>query len=200
MSSHHVKPLLTSSRKQAFEKMVSGMYLGEITRNILLHLVDASELFEGYSSDVLNEHYGFDTEFVSTVEGAKTDDEVTAAIVKFLKIKEKHIRPKDIELVRWAVGLVAHRACYLAATAIAAVVLHTEPHRDSNDKEIDVGVDGSVAQYLPRFDERVHEALRIVLPEDQASKITIGLAKDGSGVGAALTALTAKKAADRIKK
>lgn len=173
--------------------MVSGMYLGEITRNILLHLIDAGELFDGYSSEVLNEHYGFDAEFVSTVEGAKSDDDIEATILRILKVPKEHIRPSDLGLVSWAVGLVAHRACYLAATAIAAVILHTAPNRSSDDKGIDVGVDGSVAQYLPRFDERVHEALAIVLTQEQAKGVTIGLAKDGSGVGAALTALQAKK-------
>jgi hexokinase len=46
---------------------------------------------------------------------------------------------------------------------------------------------------------RVHEALRLVLGDADDKKITIGLAKDGSGVGAALTALTAKKATERRK-
>lgn len=56
----------------------------------------------------------------------------------------------------------------------------------------------SVAEFLPNFHDRVHEALRIILGEDEKN-ITMGLAKDGSGVGAALTALTAKQAAERRK-
>lgn len=47
------------------------MYLGEITRNILLSLVDAGPrplLFNGRSSDVLNTHYGLDTAVMSEVE------------------------------------------------------------------------------------------------------------------------------------
>ncbi len=189
------------SRKQAFEKMVSGMYLGEITRNILLHLIDSNVLFEGYSTEVLNEHYGFDTSFVSAVEGAKTDEDVTKAIVDILKVKRKHIKPRDLELVRWATKLVANRAAYLAATAVAAVVQHTEPNRRAEEKDtIDVGVDGSVAQYLPGFEDNMRVALRKLLGEEGEKRITIGLAKDGSGVGAALTALQAKKASDRSTK
>ncbi|BEI99192.1 hypothetical protein CcaverHIS631_0402350 [Cutaneotrichosporon cavernicola] len=188
-------------RKQAFEKMVSGMYLGEITRNILLHLIDSNVLFGGYSTDVLNEHYGFDTSFVSAVEGAKTDEDVITAITDILKVKRKYVEPRDVELVRWATKLVAHRAAFLAATAIAAVVQLTEKHRRAEDKEtIDVGVDGSVAQYLPGFETNVRVALRKLLGEAGEKRITIGLAKDGSGVGAALTALQAKKAIERSKK
>ncbi|KAI0959286.1 hypothetical protein AcW1_004152 [Taiwanofungus camphoratus] len=58
---------------QAFEKFISGMYLGEITRNILLSLIDAAPrplLFNGKSSEPLNTHYGLDTAVMSEVEEA----------------------------------------------------------------------------------------------------------------------------------
>lgn len=60
-------------RLQAFEKFISGMYLGEITRNILLSLIDAapkSLLLNGRASDVLNRHYGLDTAIMSEIEDA----------------------------------------------------------------------------------------------------------------------------------
>ena len=58
---------------QAYEKFISGMYLGEITRNILLALVDAAPkpiLFDGKATERLNKHYGLDTEMLSLVESA----------------------------------------------------------------------------------------------------------------------------------
>ena len=54
----------------------------------------------------------------------------------------------------------------------------------------------SLAEFLPNFLDRVREALGIILGEKGGKRIKIGLAKDGSGVGAALTALQAKKALD----
>ncbi|OCH95887.1 hexokinase [Obba rivulosa] len=60
-------------RLQAFEKFISGMYLGEITRNVLLSLIDAAPrplLFNGKSSDDLNRHYGLDTAVMSEIEEA----------------------------------------------------------------------------------------------------------------------------------
>ena len=66
-------------RFQAFEKFVSGMYLGEIVRNILLALIDAAPkplLFDGcIGSGALNKHYGLDTAIMSDVEGAWAGDE-----------------------------------------------------------------------------------------------------------------------------
>ncbi|WWC89990.1 uncharacterized protein L201_004920 [Kwoniella dendrophila CBS 6074] len=188
-------------RKQAFEKQVSGMYLGEITRNILLHLIDASVLFKGYSSKIINTHYGYDTAFVSGVEAAKSPEEVKDLIIKQLGVDSKHIAEGDAEIVQWACRVVSERACKLAACAIAAVVKHTGndkiPSNGEEDKGVDVGIDGSVAEFLPRFAERVSETLVELLGEEGGKRIRTGLAKDGSGVGAALTALQAKKAMDK---
>ena len=67
---------------QAFEKFVSGMYLGEVTRNILLALIDAAPkplLFNGrIGSGVLNKHYGLDTAVMSNVELAWAGDQPKA--------------------------------------------------------------------------------------------------------------------------
>ena len=49
------------------------MYLGEITRNILLTLIDAAPkplIFKGFSSSTLNDHYGIDTAIMSQIEAA----------------------------------------------------------------------------------------------------------------------------------
>ena len=58
---------------QAFEKFISGMYLGEITRHVLLSLVDAAPkpmLFNGKSSESLNVQWGFDSSVMSDIETA----------------------------------------------------------------------------------------------------------------------------------
>lgn len=63
---------------------------------------------------------------------------------------------------------------------------------------IDIGVDGSVVEFYPGFEKYLREALREVeVDESRRSRrtleerIRIGVAKDGSGVGAALIALVA---------
>ncbi|RSH94057.1 glucokinase [Saitozyma podzolica] len=187
-------------RKQMFEKMVSGMYLGEITRNILLHMIDSSLLFSGYSSPILNTHYGYDTAFVSKIEGAKDAAEARQAIIKDLQMDAAHVTDRDVEIVRWAIRIVSERACYLAACAVAAVVQHTGNDKVPEGKEdtgVDVGCDGSVAEFLPNFEPRVRKALKVLLGEEGEKRVRMGLAKDGSGVGAALCALQAKKAMDK---
>ena len=60
---------------------------------------------------------------------------------------------------------------------------------------IDIGVDGSLVEYYPGFEDYIREALREIPEIGPAGepRIRIGIAKDGSGVGAALIALVAGK-------
>ncbi|KAH0541240.1 hypothetical protein FGG08_004245 [Glutinoglossum americanum] len=58
---------------------------------------------------------------------------------------------------------------------------------------VDIGVDGSVVEFYPGFEAYMREALRAI-PEIASAgekRIRIGIAKDGSGVGAAIIALLA---------
>ncbi|KAF8472682.1 putative glucokinase GlkA [Kalaharituber pfeilii] len=61
------------------------------------------------------------------------------------------------------------------------------------DQIIDLGVDGSVVEYYPSFERYLREALVDVkeIGEKVEKRVRIGVAKDGSGVGAALIALVA---------
>ncbi|KAG0373583.1 glucokinase [Mortierella sp. AD032] len=60
--------------KQLFEKMVAGMYLGEITRNVLLDLIDNRLLFRSQSSRKLDTPWEFLTKYMSVIEEDATPD------------------------------------------------------------------------------------------------------------------------------
>jgi len=69
--------LSINPRSQAFEKFISGMYLGEITRHILVSLVDAAPLglvFSGKATEALNSQWGLDSSVMSGIESAWMDD------------------------------------------------------------------------------------------------------------------------------
>ncbi|KIY45936.1 hypothetical protein FISHEDRAFT_66712 [Fistulina hepatica ATCC 64428] len=138
---------------QAFEKFISGMYLGEITRNVLVYLVDTaptSLLFSGKSTKALNEQYGLDTSVMSSVEeawgldgGDPTPDinafdekkltpsvkerlqRVKQVIVKDIGFKEADVTLRDAAIVRWVSSLVARRAALMSGIAVAAVLIQT---------------------------------------------------------------------------
>lgn len=84
------------------------MYLGEITRNILLHLIDQPPvpgtkphqyyLFKGHSTPALNGHYGVDTSFMSEVETAQNPDAIRKIIVTHLEIDPSFVSDADTEV------------------------------------------------------------------------------------------------------
>ncbi|KAF9907065.1 glucokinase [Linnemannia zychae] len=105
-----------------FEKMISGMYLGEITRNILVHLIDQRLLFDGTSSTKLNSHWSFETKYMSQIE-----NDTSATLIPIAQILEQDLgiylnTQVDREIVKFVCQLVGKRAARLSAMATAAVI------------------------------------------------------------------------------
>lgn len=186
---------------QIYEKMVSGMYLGEIARNVLLELMDRELLFGPKDSEFnpnancqhISGHYAFETEYMSRIEADDGDLRATRELLDLnldLKVTEVEAR-----IFKRVCEMVGRRASRLAACAIAAIVQHCEV-----DPKVgaDIGIDGSLYEFYPCFEERIYEALEVLLPDfsNVRDVVRLGLAKDGSGVGAALTACVAARMAD----
>jgi hexokinase len=89
------------------------------------------------------------------------------------------------------VHAIGKRAARLSAVALGAVVISTNKLKE--DEVVDIGVDGSLVEYYPGFEDYIREAFREIpeIGEEGEKRIRIGLAKDGSGLGAALIALVA---------
>ncbi|GAA6011879.1 hypothetical protein JCM11491_000088, partial [Sporobolomyces phaffii] len=174
-------------RKQAYEKA----NLGEVTRNVLLHLVDSQVLFKGYSSKALNRHYGLDTAVMSALEAPSVPNSkesgdavshVRDIIHSHLGIAHALIDDADCLAAARVSEIVGTRGCRLSACAIAATVRQTGNDKADGDKVI-FGLDGSLVEFYPRFEQRVREALVELLGEDVEKRVSIVMAKDGSGVG-----------------
>jgi len=200
---------------QMFEKRVSGMFLGEILRRAILALYehkdpnvaffrDASSADNDTSSTTtvaqdspLYKQWGIDTSFLSIVEEDASDH---LRITKQTLGKDLGIHAastEDCVAVKTLVHAIGKRAARLAAVALGAVVISTNKLQE--DDIVDIGVDGSLVEYYPGFEDYIREALREI-PEiglEGDKRIRIGLAKDGSGLGAALIALVASKAEER---
>lgn len=196
---------------QMFEKRVSGMFLGEILRRALLalykHSDDKVALFKDSSSadndtkstttvannSPLYKQWGIDTSFLSIVEEDSSDQ---LRITKQTLERELGVSApstEDCVAVKALVHAIGRRAARLSAVALAGVVIGTNKLKE--DELVDIGVDGSLVEYYPGFEDYIREAFREIegIGEDE-KRIRIGLAKDGSGLGAALIALVAAKA------
>jgi hexokinase len=82
-----------------------------------------------------------------------------------------------------------------AASATVNKLADTAGMAVNEDEIVDIGVDGSLVEFYPKFEDYMREALRALDGIGAAGerRIRIGIAKDGSGVGAALIALVAAK-------
>lgn len=183
-------------RHHCFEKMISGMYLGEVARAVMISLIDQLVLFSGRSSAALNTQYGLDTSYISVIqadkESASAENSSTRRILtETMGISPNCVSDADVEAVRKVCAIVALRAARLSAVPIAAIIRHTG--EDNGNHKIKVGVDGSVVENLPGFQGNMESALAEIIGLEVSSRIEFGLAKDGSGVGAALCSLQSVK-------
>ncbi|KAF4926284.1 hexokinase [Colletotrichum tropicale] len=181
--------------QQAFEKMIAGLYLGEIFRLVLVDLHDnkSIHIFENQDIAKLRKAYTLDSSFLSAIEDDPFENLQETSDLFASKLGLKATRP-ELELIRRLAELIGTRAARLSACGVAAICMK------KGYESCHVGADGSVFNKYPHFKARGAQALREILdwPAKKSTKeedpVEILAAEDGSGVGAALiAALTLKR-------
>lgn len=170
---------------QFFEKMVSGMFLGEITGLIICDMIQKGLIFnnepEAYKR--FNKKGYFRTEYMSLIEGDETRN--LEKVEKFLfKNGMSKITLYDRQLLKYICQIVSSRAAILGATAISAVLTWIDPELKSKHT---VAIDGSLFEKYPGFDKKMISVF-VKLYDEKAKNIELVSAKDGSGKGAAIIA------------
>ncbi|NXD13308.1 HXK3 protein, partial [Nothocercus nigrocapillus] len=165
-----------------FEKLISGMYLGEIVRYILLALVERRILFRGKPSPKLQTRDIFQTKFLSTIE---IDGLALRQVRGVLHELELDASFEDSVLVREVCQAVSLRAAQLCAAGLAAVAEKMRESRGLAQLAVTVGVDGTLYKMHPRFSQHLQRTLRDLAPK---CFVTFLQSEDGSGKGAALVA------------
>ncbi|KAG1474624.1 hypothetical protein G6F56_000252 [Rhizopus delemar] len=175
--------------QQLHEKMVAGMYLGEITRNALLDLVDQQLLFEGRSSKELNKMWSFETAYMSSIEVDDTPTLSETAYILETVLNITHTTLVDRQIVKQICHAVGTRSARIASCHIAGVMIQT----GKVGEECVIAIDGSLFEFYPQFEKNMSDAFAEILGEQARSKVKFELAKDGSGLGAAIIAMMATK-------
>jgi hexokinase len=165
--------------KQHFEKMLSGMYLGEIARLVLQDYCAKINLFGGQQSAMITTPYRFPTHFMSQCEADGSPDLAgVCAVLRAIGIQHSTLPVR--RFVKVVCSLVATRSARLAAAGVVAIV--RQMNRVS--LPVNVAIDGSVFELYPGYQDH----MRATIKEMGLERVTLSLAKDGSGLGAALTA------------
>ncbi|XP_017780515.1 PREDICTED: hexokinase type 2 isoform X1 [Nicrophorus vespilloides] len=170
--------------KQLHEKMISGMYMGELARLVLQKLTKEGLLFNGKGSDPLFTRQRFYTKYVSEIENEPHGTYNNCRqILEELGIK--HASEQDCVNVRYVCECVSRRAAHLVSAGIACLL------NKMDDPTVTVGIDGSVYRYHPHFHNLMVAKISNLV--NKHIKFNLMLSDDGSGRGAALVAAVASR-------
>ncbi len=173
--------------QQILEKMVSGMYLGEIVRLILYDLASEGSLSCGLIP-LLVRKGAFETEYMSIIEGDGTPGlKIVGRLLGALGMYRQSL--KDRRIFKKVCESVSRRGARICASCIAAIVTKMDPHLSNKHT---IAIDGSVFEKHPTFSNNIDEAMKDIFA-GKYNRIKLVPTKDGSGKGAAIIAAVAAK-------
>ena len=172
--------------KQRFEKMISGKYLGEIARRLLVKCSVA-----GFLPPVVAAKLDTPYKFTARDAGLITADRNPGAPLAHSVLLETYgcdvPKGEDLHFIQQVCGLVQRRSAQLAGMAIAAVLMKTGKQDNAS-----VAVDGSVYSRTPGYPRHMSDAIAAVLGDGRG--VRVHFTSDGSGLGAGfIAALTQLK-------
>ncbi|XP_025190959.1 hexokinase type 2-like [Melanaphis sacchari] len=167
--------------QQRFEKMISGMYMGEIVRLTIVDLANQNKLFEGRLSEQMKTRGAFGTSFVSDIESDIINYKNTCRVLSEMGINDPSL--VDCANVRYICKCVSSRSAHLVSAGLAVIL------NKMDEKSVTIGVDGSVYRFHPYFQKLILEKTRQLTKTD--INFELMLSEDGSGRGAALVAAVA---------
>lgn len=167
--------------RQYLEKMMSGCYLGEITRLWMRHLRQENKLLSRtpLQNCLFCERYCFDSPLCTTIllDDSEEREEIRSILESF-GISDS--TTEDRNTIREIVDSVITRSARLMGASLFCVLSHMR----ENGLGGSVGVDGSVYRCVPGYKARVLKALA----ELGMDNVSIGMATDGTSKGVALIA------------
>lgn len=185
---------------QVFEKMISGMYLGDIIRRVILRMTQETDIF-GPVSSRLSMPFILRTPMIAAMHEDESPDlrEVERILREVLEIEDIPLKVRKL-IVR-VCDVVTRRAARLAAAGIVGILKkigrdgssgvssgRNKFGFDDRIRRTVVAVEGGLYTNYAMFREYLNEAVAEILGDDVAPHVVLTITEDGSGVGAALLA------------
>lgn len=180
--------------QQAFEKMTSGYYLGELLRLVLLELNEKGLMLKDQDLTKLKQPYIMDTSYPARIEDDPFENLEDTDDIFQKDFGVKTTLPER-KLIRRLCELIGTRAARLAVCGIAAIC------QKRGYKTGHIAADGSVYNKYPGFKEAAAKGLRDIYGwtgDASNDPITIVPAEDGSGAGAAVIAALSEKELPKV--
>ncbi|KAK7913391.1 hypothetical protein WMY93_013602 [Mugilogobius chulae] len=179
-----LNPLLCG--KKRFEKLTSGLYLGEVVRLVLLDLARRGLLFRGHENTALKTPGLFHVNCLSQIESDRVGVLQVRSILQQLGVQSSC---HDCVLVKEVCCAVSRRAAQLCGAALAAVVDMKRETRGSDSLSVTVAADGELYKTHPHFSRILKETMESLAHQ---CSVTFRTSEEGSGKGAVLIAATAR--------
>ncbi|KAG5890507.1 hypothetical protein JTB14_016385 [Gonioctena quinquepunctata] len=164
---------------QLHEKMISGMYLGEIVRLAVEKYTKQGYMFGGKESTKLLTREAFLTKFISEIEA---DPPGTYDNIKNVcyELDLTEATEQDFVNLRYLCECISTRAAHLVAAGLTVLI------RKIGEKNVTIGIDGTVYKNHPNFHNTIVKKIKELIEPDYEFELV--LSEDGTGRGAALVA------------
>ncbi|KAM2205669.1 hypothetical protein ACFX1S_025135 [Malus domestica] len=175
---------------QIFEKIISGMYLGEIVRRVLCRIAEEATLFGDTVPPKLKVPFILRTPDMSAMHHDASSDlrVVREKLKNVLEISNTSLKVRKV--IVELCNIVATRGARLAAAGVLGVLkkLGRDAVKDGENQKTVVALDGGLYEHYTEYSKCLENTLRELLGEEVAETIVIEHSNDGSGIGAALLA------------
>ncbi|MQM00700.1 hypothetical protein Taro_033442 [Colocasia esculenta] len=174
--------------EQGFEKLISGMYLGDVARRVLYKMALESDVF-GDAIGGLSTPFALSTPMMAAMHEDESPD--LREVARILEETMQVLVPlKTRKLVVRVCDIVTRRAARLAAAGIVGIL--KKMGRDgsggaptgrtkSKTRRSVVAVEGGLYAGYTLFREYLNEAIREILGEQVSRNVVLRITEDGSG-------------------
>ncbi|KAI3855318.1 hypothetical protein MKX03_026971 [Papaver bracteatum] len=176
--------------EQIFEKMISGMYLGDIVRRVLCKMAKQARLFGDIVPPKLKTRFIFRTPEMSAMHHDKSLDlsVVGNKLKDIFGISDTSLETRKV--VVKLCSIVATRGARVSAAGILAILkkMGKDTVKEGEKQRTVIAVDGGLFEHYTEFRSCLESTLNELLGDEVAHTVVIEHANDGSGIGAALLA------------
>ncbi|XP_019458896.1 PREDICTED: hexokinase-2, chloroplastic-like [Lupinus angustifolius] len=175
--------------EQIFEKTISGMYLGEIVRRVLLKMAEVGGLFGKSVSQKLAIPFILRTPDICAMQQDNSGD--LQAIRSLLYDKagvESNLSERKTVLE--VCDTIVKRGGNLAGAGVVGILQKMEEKSEGLifGNRIVVAIDGGLYENYPQYRAYLKDSVKELLGTEKSNNVVIDHTKDGSGIGAALLA------------
>ncbi|VYS52883.1 unnamed protein product [Arabidopsis thaliana] len=176
--------------EQILEKIISGMYLGEILRRVLLKMAEEAAFFGDIVPPKLKIPFIIRTPNMSAMHSDTSPDlkVVGSKLKDILEVQTSSLKMRKVVIS--LCNIIASRGARLSAAGIYGILkkIGRDATKDGEAQKSVIAMDGGLFEHYTQFSESMKSSLKELLGDEVSESVEVILSNDGSGVGAALLA------------